>query len=315
MEERSHLTDIPPVPEVGREQPDFLHLIFVILAMLLGLMTGSGIAAAIGFQMELPMSVFQGQVEGYETLAVRNFLRWSNLISHVLTFSVPAILVTWLMKRQRTWSYLALSRTASLRILLMVPVFIIACFPVAQLTYWLNRQIPLPEWMTEMETSTEALLRLLMVMDTPSELLLNLLVVAVVPAIGEELIFRGILQQKLQGWLQRGHLAIWITAVCFSAIHFQFAGFLPRMILGAALGYLFFWTRNLWVPIWGHFLFNALQVLAQYRFGAEIEDLDDSATGYQAWLLGLAALTVLYFAGQWIRRNASSLNAEEAYGG
>jgi len=102
--------------------------------------------------------------------------------------------------------------------------------------------------------------------DYSYELLLNLVVIALLPALGEELIFRGIIQQKLAASWQQPQLAIWATAIIFSSIHLQFQGFFPRVLLGAALGYLFMWTRNLWIPIFAHFVFNASQILVQYFF-------------------------------------------------
>jgi len=80
------------------------------------------------------------------------------------------------------------------------------------------------------------------------EVVINLLVIAILPALGEELVFRGVIQQKIAEQISV-HGAIWLTAILFSTIHLQFQGFLPRMLLGAVLGYLFFWSKNLWIPI------------------------------------------------------------------
>ena len=96
------------------------------------------------------------------------------------------------------------------------------------------------------------------------DLLFNLFLIALIPAIGEELFFRGIVQKKLGNILTSPHVAVIITSFIFSAIHMQFFGFLPRFILGLILGYLFYYSANLWMSVLGHFINNALGVLLMY---------------------------------------------------
>ena len=84
---------------------------------------------------------------------------------------------------------------------------------------------------------------------------------------GEEMVFRGVLQQVVQGKSRRAHWAIWTCAFLFSAIHLQFYGFFPRLLLGAFFGYLLVWSRNLWLPIFGHFLNNSMVVCIAYVTG------------------------------------------------
>jgi hypothetical protein len=94
-----------------------------------------------------------------------------------------------------------------------------------------------------------------------SDLLINLVVLVMIPALGEELLFRGLIQNYLKNSLKNVHVAIVITAIIFSSIHLQFYGFFPRFILGVALGYLAFLGRSLWLPILAHFINNALVVI------------------------------------------------------
>jgi membrane protease YdiL (CAAX protease family) len=151
-----------------------------------------------------------------------------------------------------------------------------------------------------MENSAMGMLRSLLVMKGPEELLFNLLVVAALPAVGEELLFRGLVQRSVERWSGRSHLAVWITAVVFSAVHMQFEGFLPRLLLGAALGYLFLWTRNLWAPIVAHFVFNGAQVVAQYAAGDRIEALRAGEVQDPQWLAGAAGACVIGVAGYYL---------------
>jgi hypothetical protein len=182
-------------------------------------------------------------------------------------------------------------------------LFVLAIFPVAQTSYWLNQQLPLPMWMKDMEKSATELVKILLHMDGPAELLLNLLTVGVVAALGEELVFRGIAQQQMNNIVKNPILSIWITAIVFSAIHMQFVGFLPRMILGAGLGYLFYWSRSLWLPILVHFLFNSLQVVAYYFLGEKAEQFSpDQAIDNPNWLWGILGLAILIAVGYYLSR-------------
>ena len=127
-----------------------------------------------------------------------------------------------------------------------------------------NMMIPFPDWLLSSDGKSEAIVEAFLKMSTYWDLLFTLLVVAVVPAIGEELLFRGYLQQSFSKWLSNPHVAIIVTAVLFSAIHLHFQGFFPRFILGVLLGYLFYWSGSLWLPILAHFTNNAQAVIFSY---------------------------------------------------
>ena len=95
------------------------------------------------------------------------------------------------------------------------------------------------------------------------------------------------------------HLSIWASAIIFSAIHFQFYGFIPRLLLGALFGYLYYWSGNLLIPMFAHFVNNAFGVIMIYLHRHEITDLnveDNTAAPLQYVILN-AALTVglLYY--------------------
>jgi membrane protease YdiL (CAAX protease family) len=154
--------------------------------------------------------------------------------------------------------------------------------------------IPMPNFLVEMEEGTSEMVRNLLLAEQPHELWFNLLTIAVIPAIGEELIFRGILQKKLDEQLKNPHLAIWLAALIFSAIHMQFQGFLSRMLLGGILGYMYHWTGNLWVPIFAHLVNNAVQIIGQYFFQkGMIETNIDRAILDVNWVMTLVAFAVV----------------------
>ncbi|NRB61550.1 MAG: CPBP family intramembrane metalloprotease [Saprospiraceae bacterium] len=278
------------------ESPPVVHqslvsfIFFLVLATLIGALIGGLLAFSIGMLMGIDISSMSAPNEN--TLPMRTFLRLSNLISHLFTFTVPALILAFILFKKRLWKQLALNKPPTLRLSILGIFWVLISFPFAQLLYWLNQQLPLPGIFLEMEDSATQLLETIMTMNSSGELLLNIIVIGILPAVGEELIFRGLLQRKLESRFSPVW-AIWITAFIFSAIHFQFAGFFPRMLLGALLGYLFFWSQNLWVPILGHFFFNASQVTAQYAFGDQLENLDVEGSMPAPWLGGVISLVIL----------------------
>lgn len=120
------------------------------------------------------------------------------------------------------------------------------------------------EWAKAKEKLAEETTRVLTQFDSGGELILAILVIAILPAIGEELVFRGMIQNEFYRGTKNIHLSIWISAVLFSAIHMQFFGFVPRMLLGALFGYLYHWSGQLSIAILAHFVNNAFQVLMIY---------------------------------------------------
>jgi membrane protease YdiL (CAAX protease family) len=119
-------------------------------------------------------------------------------------------------------------------------------------------------WMREKEDQLSVMTAFLTGYTQFSQLLIALFVVTLLPALGEEVLFRGIIQTKLSRHWGNVHLAIWVSAAIFSAIHFQFYGFLPRMMLGALFGYLYYWTGNLWVSVLAHFVNNGFVLVMMY---------------------------------------------------
>ena len=128
--------------------------------------------------------------------------------------------------------------------------------------------------------------------------LFNLLIIAIIPALGEELFFRGYLQQTITKWTISPHIGIIITAVLFSAIHFQFYGLIPRFILGVLLGYIFLWSNNLWLPIIAHFVNNAQVLIISFVFkdqnSSMLSNNVDTTIGIFSFLGATLLLYLLY---------------------
>lgn len=174
------------------------------------------------------------------------------------------------------------------------------------LIYW-NAQLDLPEsmasletWMKEMELQLMELTKFLTDFQTIPELLTGILVIGVFAGIGEEMFFRGLVQPKMQSYLNSPHWGIWVTAIIFSAIHVQFYGFVPRVFLGALFGYMYHYSGSLWYPILAHIVNNSFTVLLVYFSNQGLIEFDLESTdtvSYPAALFGLLLLIVgfLYF--------------------
>ncbi|HPE40117.1 MAG TPA: CPBP family intramembrane metalloprotease [Bacteroidales bacterium] len=134
-----------------------------------------------------------------------------------------------------------------------------------------NQQIHFPDslhkielWMRSMEDSNQETISLLTAAPNIGNLLLNLIFMAILPAICEEIFFRGVLQQTLISLFKNRHIAILVTAIIFSTIHFQFFGFFPRLLLGIYLGYLTVWSGSLLLPVIAHFFHNAVSLIITF---------------------------------------------------
>ena len=169
----------------------------------------------------------------------------------------------------------------------LIVILMLVCVPGINFTHTLNQALHLPtwlsgteKWMQEKEDSAKQLTDAFLAMKSYKDLAVNLIMFCFLPALGEELFFRGALFTIIKDWTKKKHLTIFITAFLFSAIHLQFYGFLPRFLLGAGFGYLFIFTGSLWAPIIAHFLNNSMAVIAAFFFyqGKSAVDQDDFGT-------------------------------------
>ncbi|EAZ82388.1 CPBP family intramembrane glutamic endopeptidase [Algoriphagus machipongonensis] len=168
------------------------------------------------------------------------------------------------------------------------------------LLIFFNSNLALPEfmsevenWMRSMEDQMMELTKYLTDFQTIPELIAGIFVIGILAGIGEEMFFRGLLQPKMHQYFKSGHLGIWVTAIIFSSIHFQFFGFLPRVFLGAIFGYMYLYSGSLLYPILGHIFNNTFTVIMVYMAKQGMIDFDLESTdevSYVASLLGLLVL-------------------------
>ena len=199
-------------------------------------------------------------------------IKLMQLITSVFIFIVPPLLLSY-FEGGNLFNNLDLRKKIKRQnVLLIILIMLFSQILVAVSMQWnleiinsLKSFIPsVVESMKLMEENAKTITEAFLKTENNSDLLFNLFLIAFIPAIGEEMVFRGVLQKKLHSILQSPHLAIFVSSFIFSAIHMQFFGFLPRFILGIILGYLFYYSKNLWMPIIAHFINNALAVLIMY---------------------------------------------------
>ena len=244
--------------------------------------------------------ITNGDLTNISSLKLAQFLQSLGL------FVLPPFILAYLWS-ENPLGYLRLNRNPSVESVILAIVIMLSAVPAINLLAELNHAIPFPEslsWLEnqliDLEKRAEDLTLRMLDVDNLAGLLVNLGLIAVIPAIGEELFFRGIIQRVLQDKF-KAHAAVWITAIIFSAIHFQFFGFIPRMLMGALLGYLFLWTGNIWVPVAAHFVNNAAAVLYYYFKGKgdvaiDLENIGKSETYFIGIVsLIVVALLVFYF--------------------
>ena len=194
-----------------------------------------------------------------------------------------------------------------------VVVLLLSFMPVINLFIRLNESMVFPEFMAgieaifrTMEDTAQVLTEALIKMDNLSDFLYMTLLVAILPAIGEELMFRGVIQRLLSVQFRNYHGGIWFSAFLFSAIHLQFYGFLPRMLLGALFGYMLVYTGNIVYPMIAHFVNNFASLLLAYliqhdKIPEEIDTLGANLE-WQFILPGLVFSIVLF---HFLRKNRS----------
>ena len=259
-------------------------LFFTVLSLLTMFLLGGGVVAALALHYGIPIGQEGATFTG---VADRQQLRLILLINNLATFGLAAALALWLSYRDR-WNEAAglVAPTRPKLVTAAIGTFIVG-LPLIGLAAYLNLQLPLPDWMVRSEATGNAMLAGVLTFEQLPELLMALLTVAVVPALSEELMFRGLLQGRLLRGVMSEHAAVWVAAAIFSAIHVEFAGFFPRFFLGALLGYAYRWTGSLWIPILLHLLFNGIQVGMTYADGDFTPDTEMDVSVYPLLVVGV----------------------------
>ncbi len=236
------------------------------------------LAATLFFDLPSLYEIIEGNII-LDSDELISFNKFNQTISHIGLFIVPSIIFAWLIGG-RVARYLQINIKPDLRQVFIGICLVFISLPLINFLLHINMQLSLPgflepleKWMVSTEKAAEKITHQFLSVSSLQGLLLNIVIIAVIPAIGEEFIFRGALLNIFKQWTKNTHIAVWITAIIFSTIHFQFFGFLPRLFLGALFGYFVVFSGTIWIAIIAHFINNAAAVTAFYLYHNEILDI------------------------------------------
>jgi uncharacterized protein len=286
----------PPFPEENQAAAPVAASPLVLLALL-----GSAIAFAIlgsaiyqilartlGWDANIGANAFPADAPE----AARWQMRYFQAITHFCTFTLAGSFTVALFYRYRSsgrpgWQDFLGTHWPGLRPVGLSLLLAIASWPLVMYTFMLNKAVPMSDSIRAAEAVYEAAIKGIMQMPDTSEFAANFFLVAILAALGEELVFRGILQKQLLLRTGSPWLAILMSATVFTLIHFQFSGLAPRFLMGVLLGLVYWRSGSLWPGIFTHLFLNGAQVMALYAFQHGWLEIDPDADPDIPWLVAL----------------------------
>jgi uncharacterized protein len=207
------------------------------------------------------------EISNFGNIPLQKYLQF---IQGIGLFIIPAILLGKVFSNN-SFNYLHINKIPPSYNFFLVLIILVASLPIIDLLASFNSWLHLPKSLSDVQdyidktsknyqTITESFMKV----TTIKGLAVNLVVMAIIPALGEELLFRGIFQRIFSNWARNVHWGIMITAFIFSVVHFEFYGFLPRLAFGVMFGYFLLWSGSIWLPILAHFINNSISVVLYY---------------------------------------------------
>jgi len=277
--------------------PGFRMVLFIAmtgLSMVLGGLITFSMVAAI---LHVPFSEIQSFLYRPEYTSITQI---ANAFASIIGFGVPALVVAYFTKGTfaSNLGFKPITNEKQVGIVILLAFTgLILSGALGDLTNKITFSTNIRNWATNLEAQYKKALMAMTQMRTIWDLLLAIVAIAVVPAILEELYFRATLQKIITDWSGKPLLAIIITAILFSAFHFSYFGFLSRMTLGIVLGFIYHYTKTIWLPILMHFVNNAIGVSALYAVRnnpKKIDQVMDADLTYYWVIIGLIALFILF---------------------
>jgi membrane protease YdiL (CAAX protease family) len=297
----------------------FMFSIFAVIACFLVFLVVSLIIALPLFGLDSLLSIPTiDELNNPESL---RFLKYFQVVQSIGVFIVPPFILGWLFHGKAT-EYLYLNKKVTFTSVFLVLVLSFAASPFINLIGEINANMQFPEWLSGIETwmknaeenaaeLTEAFLKV----DTTWGLLFNIFMIAFLPAIGEELLFRGVIQRIFTNWTKNYHWGIWISAILFSALHMQFYGFIPRMFLGVLFGYLLVWSGSIWLPIIAHFINNGVAVVIMYLIDKDLlsHELEEIGSTSETYYMAAISFVLLVVFMLMIKKENDDVKKESRY--
>ena len=295
-----------------RDATPFTLIFFTLILILLG----GTLVSLIGFLgcnifLGISFESLTGMLENAEDPSNIGLLKFFQVLQSLGMFILPPLVLAFAL-HEKPFLYLQLNNKPTWIMVGVVCAIILVYGPIIEWVSLVNQHLVLPDWMSTVEAwmrnsenQANKITEAFLTTKTFGGLMGNLVIVAVLPAIGEELLFRGLLQRLLKSMTGNYHWAIWLTAAMFSALHLQFFGFLPRLLLGALFGYLLEWTGTLWLPMIAHFINNAAGVIVFFATGEGLESDKPEAPIFNnsVFLGAVISSIILFFLLKYLYRN------------
>ncbi|HTH57680.1 MAG TPA: CPBP family intramembrane glutamic endopeptidase [Cyclobacteriaceae bacterium] len=281
-----------------REKPVWYTLILVLVSGAIGLVFGTAVGMLLGSML------YQGEGNFFE--ATRAYGDGNSALPMMVMQGVASVfsflvfpLLAWSLIRKKTFTFFNTQPFLWYSVPLIIVVMLAFLVADSAIIEW-NQGVHLPgflksfeDWARATEDDLARITKQLTQFQSVGDFLIGFVVVAVVAGVSEELLFRGIIQSELYRGTKNIHVAIWASAFLFSAIHFQFFGFVPRMLLGALFGYLYYWSGNIFVPMFAHLVNNGFLVIMIYLNQLGVIKVDVESTDAVAPWPVVAAFAVL----------------------
>lgn len=216
-------------------------------------------------------------------------------VTSICSFIISPLLYIYYYDRENSSSYTKIASPlwpAILLTVLLTQAFMFVNTPIIE---W-NMSLKFPDFISHLETMAQQqelylkeITEYVTHFDSIGQLLFGLIVIAIIPGIGEELLFRGLIQGKLTAVFKNPHVAIWLAAFLFALFHFQFYGLVPRMLLGALFGYLYWWSGSLVLAMVAHFFNNGFTLVMVYLYQQDVVNFDIEGTS------GISSITIVFF--------------------
>ena len=291
---------LPAIPAFARPQNPLAGLLVHIGTLIIGLFLFSCIGflamlALTGGNTTEALNLASGKTGGMDP----DFVRTALLLQQgIVSFGGFVLTPLFVLRYYEKLPLRALSPNSVLipGTLLAAGGLIILFMPFNGLVIEWNQSLKLPDFLKDFEAWASAkeaelgeLTEFLTHFSNYGQFLLAIPVIAAVPALGEELFFRGIMQNRLRLIFGNTHAAVWVTALIFGIIHLQFYGLFPRMLLAVLFGYVYVYSGNLLLPVFGHFVNNGLTLVLLYANQLKMLNFDPESPGSIPWYAGLTS--------------------------
>ncbi len=294
------------IPDERLEKSPYIQLLMLTSFALLGMVLSSVITVGLLYTLYGGNAFAAMQGGGGELELYIDAIKISQAFTTIFLFLVPPLLLARL-EHMKLREFIGMRRPDAGNLLIVAALMACSLPVIEWMAIWNQQMVlpdwlkPLEEWMRAKEDEATRLTLAFLKVNNAGDYLINLVVIALLPAIGEEFLFRGAIQRSFKRMFANPHIAIWVAAFIFSAIHMQFFGFLPRLLLGAMFGYVYWWTGSIWYAVFAHFLNNGYAVTMAWYMQVKhlpIENADNNFNfkwyGYLiSLLLTLVCLMVL----------------------